>query len=411
MRAAGKCALLALLAAIAALLCGCSRLIPSEYTLVTPHSTQTKPVQQSDVLLAGDYKALKNSIRSLVQNGVEHGVIHTSQYTGDVETDLPKAVYEIAREDPLGAYAIDYITHDCTLIVNYYEIKIDITFRDFLTPLNEIEYAGGETEATRLIEQALRDYDDHLTIYATYPSQPDYDTLVQNFCEENWKELAAAPQLRVTSYPQDARNRIVELEFDYPATRQELLSMQRDVSESLQAAEVYVRFCQSQTEKAALLYTYLAERFTYRQEDSRTPVYSALCQGAANSESMARSWLLLCEETGIECRIVTGMRGGESWWWNIVTLDGVNYHVDVLRDLLESDYLRLRYDEDMAGEYYWDSTQTPACPAPVPEDEQPSAETDTPEEPADPEQPEEPEQQPPSDPEQPPEPDDTAAES
>ncbi len=34
---------------------------------------------------------------------------------------------EIAREDPIGAYAIDYITHDCTLIVAYYEIRIDIT--------------------------------------------------------------------------------------------------------------------------------------------------------------------------------------------------------------------------------------------------------------------------------------------
>gem|GEM_PF-6446238 len=75
-----------------------------------------------------------------MQNGVEHGVIHTSQYSGDVEEDLPAAVYEFSREDPIGAYAIDYITHDCTLIVAYYEIRIDITFRDVRTPLDEIEY-------------------------------------------------------------------------------------------------------------------------------------------------------------------------------------------------------------------------------------------------------------------------------
>ena len=72
------------------------------------------------------YKSLKNALRTLVQNGVEHGVIHTSQYSGDVEEDLPAAVYEFSREDPIGAYAIDYITHDCTLIVAYYEIRIDI---------------------------------------------------------------------------------------------------------------------------------------------------------------------------------------------------------------------------------------------------------------------------------------------
>ena len=384
------------LAALLALLCGCSRLVPGEYTLVTPHNAQSKPAQESDVLQAGDYKSLKNDIRSLVQNGVEHGVIHTNQYTGDVEADLPKAVYEIAREDPLGAYAIDYITHDCTLIVAYYEIKIDITFRDFLTPLDEIEYTGSEAEATRLIRQALRAYDDHLTLYATFPSQPDYDTLVQSYCDENWRELAAVPALRVTSYPQDARNRIVELEFDYPASRQALLVMQQDVSESLLAAEVYVRFCSSQTDKAELLYTYLSERFPYEQAESRTPIYSALCQGKADSRSMARSWQLLCEETGLDCQIVSGMRGGESWWWNIVTLDGVCYHVDVLDDLLNTDHLRLRYDEDLAGEYSWDAAQTPACPAPEPEEEQLPEEAEPPaaEEPAGNETPETPADQP-----------------
>ena len=382
---------LAALLALLLSLCGCSRVIPSDYTLITPHSTQSRPVQESDVLTASDYKSLKNDLRALVQNGVEHGVIHTNQYAGDVEEDLPKAVYEIAREDPIGAYAIDYITHDCTLIVAYYEIRIDITFRDVLTPLDEIEYTGGEAEAMRLIQQAVADYDDHLTLYATYLSQPDYDALVQTYCDEHWRQIAAAPSVRVTSYPQDARNRIVELEFAYPASRTQLRQMERDVSESLLAAEVYVRFCQSQTEKASLLYTYLAERFAYRQGESRTPVYSALCEGVADSRSMARSWQLLCEETGLECQIVSGMRGGESWWWNVVTLDGARYHVDILSDLLASDHLRLRYDEDMAGEYYWDAAQVPACPAPETPEEQPPAESETPEEPGEtPETPETP---------------------
>ena len=157
----------AALALLLAALCGCSRLVPSSYTLVTPHNTGTKAEPQSDVLTVRDYKSLKNALRTLVQNGVEHGVIHTSQYSGDVEEDLPAAVYEFSREDPIGAYAIDYITHDCTLIVAYYEIRIDITFRDVRTPLDEIEYVGSESEAKRLLCQALENYDDHLTLYAT----------------------------------------------------------------------------------------------------------------------------------------------------------------------------------------------------------------------------------------------------
>ena len=62
------------------------------------------------------------------------------------------------------------------------------------------------------------------------------------------------------------------------------------------------------------------------------------------------------------------MRGSESYYWNIMQLDGGYCHVDILRDLLGGGTLRLRYDEDMTGEYYWDQPQTPACPAPVPEE-------------------------------------------
>ena len=65
------------------------------------------------------------------------------------------------------------------------------------------------------------------------------------------------------------------------------------------------------------------------------------------------------------------MRGSESYYWNIMKLDGGYCHVDILRDLLGGGTLRLRYDEDMTGEYYWDQPQMPACPAPVPEEEPP----------------------------------------
>ena len=39
------------------------------------------------------------------------------------------------------------------------------------------------------------------------------------------------------------------------------------------------------------------------------------------------------------------MRGSESYYWNIMQLDGGYCHVDILRDLLGGGTLRLRYDE------------------------------------------------------------------
>lgn len=373
--------------ALICLLCGCSALVPSDYTVLTPHDAQASTQEQTDVLLVSNYKTLYSALRTLVQNGVEHGILHTSQYSGDVEQDLPQAAYEIAREDPAGAYVIDYITHDCTLIVSYYEIKVDITFRDVLTPLDELEYVGSTAEATRLLSRALENYDDHMTIYATYPDEPDFAALVDTYCRAHIGTHVAKPEFTVTAYPAEGRNRIVELVFTYPATKRELENMQRDVNESLRAAEIYVRYCSSETEKAALLFTYLSERFPYQQGQSATPVYSALCQGLADSESMANSWQLLCDEIGLSCQTVTGMRGGEQYSWNIVTLDDARCHVDVLRDLLEGGALTPRYDEELLGEYYWDQQSVDPCPAPLLEDEPESSEPTAPTEPTEPTEP------------------------
>lgn len=311
----------AALALLLAALCGCSRLVPSSYTLVTPHNTAQRPSRERRADGFAIISRSRTPCGRSCRTGVEHGVIPYEPIFRRRRGGSPAAVYEFSREDPIGAYAIDYITHDCTLIVAYYEIRIDITFRDVRTPLDEIEYVGSESEAKRLLCQALENYDDHLTLYATYPGQPDYAALVQDYCGAQLKEQSAQPELTVTSYPADARNRIVELVFDYPASRLELRSMQQDVSESLRAAEIYVRYCTSETEKASRCLRIWPSVSHIRRAPAAPGLFRAL-PGIADSKSMAQSWQLLCDEAGLTCQTVSGMRGSESYYWNIMQLDG-----------------------------------------------------------------------------------------
>ena len=357
----GSCVLLL------ALLCACSRFIPAEYTQTQPHSTDAARTEAPPALTASGFFELKNAILTLVETGTEHGTIRVTSYDGDLEADLPRAAYQVAREDPVGDYAIDYITHDATLIVSYYEIHIDITFRAMRTPLNEIEHVTGVEETRRMVQEALKNYDDHLTLYCVFNLSPDYTQIVQSYCAEHLRDHAAVPELTVTYFPATGRSRIVELTFGYPADAQTLRDMDAAVADSLRAAGVYVRYREDPAEKAELLFSYLAERFQYRERATRTPVYSALCEGLATSESMAACWQMLCEEAGLECLTVSGMRGGGGRQWNLLRLGEDWYHVDILRDLLEGGALQLCYDEDMTGEYYWDVTQVPACPRPEPE--------------------------------------------
>lgn len=376
--------IVALAAVLGLTLCGCAPLLPTEYTQVSQHTEPQTGPEDFDALTADSSASLKRAIRSLVQNGVEHGLIRVREYSGNVEEDLPVAAYQVAREDPLGLYAVDYMTHDCSLIVSFYEIHIDITFRDFATPLDAIPYVGTGAEAQKLLHEAMDDYDEHLTMYLTYSSQQDWEQAAQAYFEENPRRLMARPSVHTTAYPESGTPQIVELRFSYPATAQELREMEKAVEDTISAASVYVRYRESELEKARLLYSYLTERFSYEERDSDTPVYSLLCEGVASSQSMAQVWQLLCEETGIECYTVDGLRAGAPYRWNIALLDGEYVHLDLLRDVLETGQLQPRYDGEM-GEYYYDAAAYPACPEPVvteppeePEEEQTGEEAELP---------------------------------
>lgn len=84
------------------------------------------------------------------------------------------------------------------------------------------------------------------------------------------------------------------------------------------------------------LHDILCERVTYSKEDSSEPMlwtaYGALVNGTAVCEGYARAYQLLLYEFGINSTLATGMASGEGHMWNIVNINGTNYHVDVTWD-------------------------------------------------------------------------------
>ena len=158
------------------MLCGCSALLPSQYTQISAHSAAQTAHTDSDIPLVSDYQELKRAILQFAEDGISHGVIRTANYTGDVETDLSRAAYSVAREDPVGAYTIDFLTHDCSLIVSYYEITIDITFRDMAEDPRMLEYVTNQKEVETLLRGAMDEYRDHVTWYAVSSHVYPYET-------------------------------------------------------------------------------------------------------------------------------------------------------------------------------------------------------------------------------------------
>ena len=349
------------LAVLLTFLCGCSGLLRNEYVSVKPHVEQRTVEENADALTAENYLSLKNDILSFVQDGKEDGVIRIYDYSGDVEGDLDMAAYEVSKNDPLGAYAVDYMTHECALIVSYYEVHIHITFRRTKEQIQAIHKVTGTADLCDALYNAMKSYSAEAVLRMSYYNDPDIPGLVQAYYDQNPSTCMEQPKVTVSVYPDSGYVRILEIQLTYLETPEVLKGKEEAVATSIRAAKEYVRYRRTETEKLQLLYTYLTERFSYQEGRTSTPVESFLCEGVMTSEGCAKSLQVLCDQIGLECYTVTGMKGEKAYDWNIVKVDGAYRHVDLMRSITEGgDALTLYPDSAMTG-YFWNTSLYPAC--------------------------------------------------
>lgn len=360
-----KLRVLPLLLCLALLLAGCGSLLESEYISVKPHTEQYAVEDDENALTAENYLSLKNAVLNFVENGVEKGVIRIYNYSGDVESDLAAATYEVAQKDPLGAYAVEYMTHDCAQIVSYYEAHVNITFRRTPEQIQAIQRAAGTVDLTELIKGAMEAYDDELTVRMSYYNNQDIQKLMRQYYDENPASVMEMPATAIYVYPDqpdDGYVRIIEMLMQYDQSAEKLAAKRDAVATSVRAASEYVRYRNTESGKVQLLYTYLLERFGYVGGTTTTPVYAFLCEGVADSEGCAKSMQIICDQIGLECHTVSGAKNGKPYYWNILLVDGVYCHADLLQSLFVlGDRLTLYNDSAMTA-YEWDREQYPACP-------------------------------------------------
>ena len=358
------------------LLTGCAELAPAAYSVITEHAGTDSQRGVDDAETAEDYGSLKKAILSFVNDGAAEGRILVSSYDGNVEEDLTQAAYEVSKLDPIGAYAVDYMTHDCVRIVSYYEIHINTTFRRTKAELSAIRYIGSDVQLRMQLQSAVERSDSRLTIRLSDYQEQDMAAIVEEYCRSRPDSVMEKPKVTWATYPDSGKDRIVEINFQYTNTPERLKTMEEAVLGSVAAAAEYIRYRQTEQDKAELLFTYLTERFSYVPGETATPLYHALCSGIADPVGLAQAWQQICNRAGVQCYTVEGVWGGETRVWNIVSVDGYYRHIDLARSVLELEQLTFWTDEEMT-DYYWNTELYPACePIPEPEETEPPVEED-----------------------------------
>lgn len=396
-----------LLVALTLGISGCSTWVKNEYLSVTPHVEQSVPAsetQEEETPLVTNRNELRGAVLSLIRNWTERGILLVRDYDGDVSSDLSEILDYATSEDPIGAYAVDYADAELTGSVRAGRIEVSIVFRRSAAEIGSIVTVSNNSAALRKIQQALVDSDTALTLRIRDYQQTDFEADIRDYCLEHPELILAIPEISAELYPREGATRILELHFSYPESRDRMRTMLSSVNTILSSATAYVCTGKTDNERAALLHRFLTSRFRYEieAETPSMPAYRLLCEGAAHSLSFASVVYAECAAAGLECRIVTGTRGGASHYWNLLCIDGEYYYVDLMRSverdmreltLLTSEQLK---DED----YAWPEDDYPATPSaeepPQPPDPtEPTSETESTEHSAEPTEPtEEPTEQP-----------------
>lgn len=340
-------------------LTGCALFDRSSST-VTNHQEQSAAAEDGSILRAESYADLVSCVQHFVAMGQQEGTVHVYKYSGDIGSDLKSAVTEVLTEDPLGCYALQNITFDYSRIVSYYECDFTFTYRRSLAEMAAITNVYGDGAIRDLLRQAESSFDETVTIRTNsyYADSSRIYSLARQAYYASPATALGYPTVSVAIYPESGPTRIVEVTFTY-SHRDPAVLLRRAESVSAAATALVGEDVAADSTVARLLYARLNDTAQF-DADGSASVYDALCIGSANSEGIALSYQLLCQQAGIDCALVQGTLNGTPHWWNIITLDGVSWLVDATRADPEEDFLH-GDDSFLAAGYNWSREDHPAC--------------------------------------------------
>lgn len=330
---------------------GCSWMDGS-YHSVTPHLPEKVDVKQETVTI-DSVDVLPSALLRQVEQGSSSMVFYCRN--GDenqLKYAMDQAVYTLARSNGIYAYAVDDIVYEVGQRNSQTVLSVQITYLHGKPELQKIRQAEDMDKVTEIIGETLDACEAGVVMRVAQFEEMDIAQFVQDYVNANPQTCMEMPQIAVTVYPDSGADRVVELTATYNTSREALRNMQEAVQPVFAAAKSYVDAEAEDEEKYSQLYAFLMGRDAYTVGTSLTPAYSLLSHGVGDSKAFAAVYAAMCRQSELECRIISGTREGEPWCWNVIKIDGVDYHLDLLQSV-ENGGFQIKQGSDMAA-YVWD---------------------------------------------------------
>lgn len=347
---------------------------PRSYLDISPHLDSGTGESAQGTLTASNYSELRSAIVLLVEEMREEGTISLINYSGLAEQDVRTACSEVANEEPLGAYGVEYMSYSCVQVLANYEASVSITYSRTAEQFGAIKHISGAREFREEVEAMLEDFGAELVVDTSYYSAESYDpaAIIDEYMRKNPLASVGDPSFEVNMYPASGLHRIVELRLEYPYGATELARRRDEIrAEAESIAAETDRAALGDVETVRALAARLTERSEFLAEreddlegeparDSTFTAYGALAGGAATSKGYALALSALCRAEGMDALIVSGRWNGVSHYWNLVAVDGEYYHVDAaLCDHYSDESFLLKTDAELGDALRWNAQALP----------------------------------------------------
>ena len=150
--------------------------------------------------------------------GEEQGTIRLYQYlsvTGSAASDVDQACLEVTQEDPMGAYAVDYIKHDVGQTASYYQVDVKLAYTKTKEEIAQVISVTGSSAVVRELRDLVGAHPDRAVFRISYWTGEDSASSIRRAAEEACGEDRPR-DIAVTLYPDSGTQRVVEIVFDWP---------------------------------------------------------------------------------------------------------------------------------------------------------------------------------------------------
>jgi len=356
----------------AVILTSCVNFLEGSVESITEHHAAPytrPPVEQVTV---SDYdEFIKELIKLITEHETSSLLVYFSRDGEDVQSELERASEEILSKHPLGAFAVADITINATRIVTHYEVGVEIEYKRTKEQMDSIVNVSAEQGVLNHLLSIMSQYKEEAFFRSRLQlSEDDITRLVKVTYYQNPRRIVMLPIVTLELFPEEGEDRIYKIQFGYSESSSVLqrfgdlldIYVQRNAEqvEGSTESEMILSLVNSLIESTIFDEGAARSIHIHGAQNLAATAYGALVRGGAVGEGFAMAFKALADELGFDCRVVLGHLDGQVHAWNIISLYGDYYHIDVAMSRvngIETAFLKTDADfEEMM--YTWDRTNT-----------------------------------------------------